>query len=312
MKTLTHNVDALGTKCDLVALDGSPSLNAKDIFDGLLSEFDQVASRFRSDSELVTQFDGNGKKTVSVSPLLFDALTAAMRGANVSNGFVDPTLGKSIVSLGYDRDFELIAKYGVGGRELRFSLPVGYKGVKLDKSTCTVSVADGVRFDLGATGKAFLADRIRSEIERKLGESVLVNLGGDISASVLVNGRSWLVNLTEDGSLDPESSGLLIGLRGGGLATSSTMIRAWKIGSKSFHHILDPHSGTSANSEFYSVTVISGTALDANIASTGAIAMGEAGRQWLHNLRLPAMARGKYGNEYFGGWSPSIGERRCG
>lgn len=305
-------VDALGTKCDLIALDGRPSDESVDIFEGLLVEFDQVASRFRSDSELVTQFDGNARKTVSVSPLLFEALVAAMRGANASNGFVDPTLGRSLVSLGYDRDFELIAKYGLGNRDLRFSLPVGYKGVSLDQSTCTVSVAEGVRFDLGATGKAFLADKIRSEIETTLDEPVLVNLGGDISASVVNHGRSWLVNITDDGSLEPESAGLLIGLRGGGLATSSTLTRSWKVGSKNFHHILDPNSGTSANSEFYAVTVISGTALDANIASTGTIAMGETGRQWLHNLKLPALARGKDGNEYFGGWSPSIGERRCG
>ncbi|MCL5077312.1 MAG: FAD:protein FMN transferase [Actinobacteria bacterium] len=307
-----YRVNALGTTCVLAGFSEFPSDRAISIFSKYLIDFDETASRFRSDSELMTIFNGSRRSDIKVSPLLFDAITAAMFGAGMSNGYVDPTVARSLVALGYDRDFRLISQKGSREASIRVVLPKGYSRVRLNSEQKTISVAEGVTFDLGATGKAFLADRIKTAIEAELEEAVLVNLGGDISASTLDNGKYWTINITDDCSLDPWASGLSIGICGGGITTSSTTTRKWTAGGREIHHIIDPFNGTPAETEFYAVTALAGSALDANIATTGTLAMGKSGREWLARLRLPAMARGARGDFYFGGWLANIGKRRSG
>lgn len=307
-----YKIDALGTECVLAGFSGFPSDRSINLFNEYITEFDKVASRFRCDSELMTVFDGSCRDDIKVSPLLFDAISAAMFAARISNGYVDPTVEQSLVALGYDRDFHLISQKEAAEAPIRVVLPQGYSRVRINSGSKTISVAEGVTFDLGATGKAFLADRIKNAIETELGQAILVNLGGDISASTLDSGRYWTVNITDDCSLDPLASGLAIGISGGGITTSSTKSRKWSAGGEEIHHIIDPFKGLPAESDFYAVTALAGSALDANIATTGTLAMGKRGSEWLTRLHLPALARGYSGNLYFGGWLANVGERRCG
>ncbi len=298
------HTSALGTDCFLLGSCKSPSIKAIDIFLGLIDEMDHVASRFRSDSELSQIFNGAAQKEVVVSELLFAALEAALYGARITNGYLDPTVGGSLAGLGYKTDFRSsLASGSAAPGKIQVVLPRGYKSLRLNKANRSVSVLQGVKLDLGATGKAFLADRIKYQIEIELSEKVLVNLGGDISASLVDRESYWPINVTEDLSLDSQSDGQIIAIAGGGVATSSTLRRSWNSGPQQLHHIIDPFSGISSESVYHSVTVLAGSALDANIASSGTIAMGPDGPKWLASLRLPALARSKeYGENYFGGW----------
>lgn len=299
-------ISALGTRCRMVGFDSDPSAEAKEIFARLIDEMDRVASRFRQDSEMRQKFNGEPRRDVVVSELLFDAMEAALRAAWITNGYLDPTVGSSMVSLGYERDFSALPAGEQSHSRSRVTLPAGYRKIRLNRSMKSVSVASGVVLDLGATGKAFLADRIRQQIESELLEKVLVNLGGDISAS-LVEGEGWPVRITDDRGLDPASKGLVIRISGGGVATSSTVKRSWKSGSESLHHIIDPHTGMSSRSSYDTVTVIAGSALDANVASSGTIAMGELGPEWLKSTGLPALAR-KLGEApvHYGRWNEFV------
>ncbi|TAN29798.1 MAG: FAD:protein FMN transferase [Actinomycetota bacterium] len=306
-----YRTSALGTQCSLVAYDDPPSSDAISVFLELIAQMDLAASRFREDSEINRVFNGQAHKRVAVSPLLFDALAAALYGAEMTSGYLDPTVAGSMAALGYRADFvKTLASGALGLDELRIVIPPGYRSVRLNKTNRTVTVAQGVTFDLGSTGKAFLADRIRETIELKLSEPVLVNLGGDISASRIGDGRFWPVKVTDDRGLDPSSVGITIAVFGGGVATSSTLHRAWKNGDKDLHHIVDPFSGLSADSMFDSVTVLAGSALDANIASSGTIAMGPKGPGWLASTGLPAFARNADSQRrYFGHFEQVIVER---
>ncbi len=299
-----YHTSALGTDCFLLGYCGSPSVEAIDIFLRLIDEMDRAASRFRNDSELNRIFNGTAQKEVVVSELLFAALETALYGARITNGYLDPTVGGSLAGLGYKTDFRSsLGSGGLGSGNVQVVLPLGYQSVRLNRVNRSVSVRQGVKLDLGATGKAFLADRIKYQIETDLSEKVLVNLGGDISASLVDQETYWTINVTEDLSLDPNSNGQIIEIAGGGVATSSILRRTWKSGALRLHHIIDPFSGMSSESAYHSVTVLAGSALDANIASSGAIAMGPNGPKWLESLGLPALARSKeHGESCFGGW----------
>jgi thiamine biosynthesis lipoprotein len=74
----------------------------------------------------------------------------------------------------------------------------------------------------------------------------------------------------------------------GGLATSGTSVRRWVRDGRDLHHIVDPRTGQPAADTWRTVTVVAGTCLDANIASTASILLGPAAPAWLAGIGLPA------------------------
>jgi FAD:protein FMN transferase len=70
----------------------------------LIAETEETFSRFRRDSEL-TRLNASPSPIVAVSPRFARALEVALAAAWATDGVVDPTLGRAIVSAGYDRDF---------------------------------------------------------------------------------------------------------------------------------------------------------------------------------------------------------------
>ena len=59
--------------------------------------------------------------------------------------------------------------------------PAGWRGIHLDGRELTVPA--GVRLDLGATAKAYAADRAAALVAQHCGTGVLVSLGGDIATA---------------------------------------------------------------------------------------------------------------------------------
>jgi len=71
----------------------------------------------------------------------------------------------------------------------------------------------------------------------------------------------------------------------------------------SFHHIIDPATGLPSDGPWRTATVVAGSCLDANIASTAAIVMGQAAIAWLEANRLPARLVDRAGSVHrLSGW----------
>jgi thiamine biosynthesis lipoprotein len=89
----------------------------------------------------------------------------------------------------------------------------------------------------------------------------------------------------------------------GGIATSSTTVRRWTRGAVELHHIIDPATGLPAQGRWRTATVAAGSCVDANIASTAAIVMGDGATVWLESRRLQARLVDNEGNvRRIGGW----------
>lgn len=300
-----HEIDAMGVKCSISAWNGVLSEHAVSRFLEGIEEMDRVASRFREDSELTRVFGGPVNQDLQVSPLLFHALEAAIFAANITGGYLDPTVGDVLRGLGYRGDFDSreMSRFSKASPFLR-SPVTGYRNIHLDHTKRTVRFARKITVDLGCTGKAFIADHIKRRVESDRGECILVNLGGDISASVPPADGCWTIKIATDGSSDLDAPGPVIAFGGGGIVTSSTLRRSWLSGGERVHHIIDPFTGRSADSEFATVTVAAASALHANIASTACIAMGHRGADWLSTTGLPSFATTLDGGErFFGGWA---------
>ncbi|MFY9848566.1 MAG: FAD:protein FMN transferase, partial [Trebonia sp.] len=88
---------ALGMLIQLVVTDPGQLDAARDLLTEDLTELDLTCSRFRDDSELVALGDAareaTAPVTVTVSPLLAQAIAVALSAASVTDGDVDPTVG---------------------------------------------------------------------------------------------------------------------------------------------------------------------------------------------------------------------------
>jgi FAD:protein FMN transferase len=296
---------ALGSTA-VVAVTNPVSLDeARAAVERVVERFDEACSRFRDDSEL-TALNASAGSPVRVTPLLLDAVEAALRAARVTDGDVDPTIGEALIALGYDRDFDSIG--GGGDTTVSIASVPGWRTVQVNRAAGTVSAARGVVLDLGATAKALCSDRAAAAAGAGVGGGVLVALGGDLAIEGPAQADGWRVRVTDDHRSDVTAPGQWITLRAGGLATSSTTVRRWHTGDGPVHHLLDPSTGRPAGGPWRTVSVSAASCLDANIASTAAIIRGERAEAWLESQGLPARLVGVDGGvRHVAGW-PSEGD----
>ncbi len=265
---------ALGGSLRVVVTRPGSLRTAKAAVDEVVAAMDEAASRFREDSEL-SRLNASPDREVTISPLLAQAIAAALRGAELSGGAVDPTVGWAIKLAGYDTDFALVPADGDQIQLFAERIP-GWRAVRLDRRSRTVRLPRGVELDLGATAKALTSDLAAAAASRATGGGgVLVSLGGDIAVSIT----------------------------SGGVATSSTTVRRWTRGGVVLHHIIDPATGLPADSCWRTVSVVAATCVDANVASTAGIVMGRKAISWLEAGRLPARLVDLEGNVHrVAGW----------
>lgn len=279
---------ALGTRLRVVVTDAELLPEAKHAVDSTLRDIDDACSRFREDSELSRLNARPGAETV-VSELLARAIDEGLRGARMTGGDVDPTVGAAIRLAGYDVDFDALARDGAP--LVVTATPVaGWRTVRFDRVARTVRVQPGVEIDLGATAKAFAADLASAAALRAMDGrgGVLVSLGGDIALAGDAPAEGWVVQVSDDSNAPIDAGEEAIALRSGAIASSSTRVRRWRRGGVEMHHIIDPRTGAPAVTPWRLASVVGGTCVDANIASTAAIVRGAAAPEWLASLGLPA------------------------
>ncbi len=318
--TATARWEALGTSVVLRVTEPLWLPRASAILARELDAIDRTCSRFRADSDLTRVNAHAGRRPVPVAPLLIEALRVALRAAELTDGDVDPTVGAALVLAGYDRDFSLLDQRQdpndvwaaedvceraerlvaeatpADGVDLRNPFPPtliarrlsGHRTVLLDTPFSTVRIPSGIMLDLGATAKAWAADRGARAVWDAARCGVLVGLGGDIATAGPAPAGGWRIHVTDDHRSGPDAPGQTVAIADGGLATSSVAVRRWRRDGQTMHHIIDPSSGAPARGPWRTVSVAAADCTDANIAATAALVRGERAPAWLDALGLPA------------------------
>jgi thiamine biosynthesis lipoprotein len=269
------------TTARIVVTDGDVLADARALTEAQLNAIDLACSRFRPDSELRACTG----RTSRVSPLLADLVRTALEAAEETQGDVDPTVGRALVELSVD------------GPPVRLKVP-GWQRVRLERRHLTVP--EGIELDLGATAKAFAADRCARLINAYLHVGVLVSLGGDIATAGEAPAGGWRV-LVRDQPDDPSCTVAIPA--GTAMATSSTRSRTWRRNGLTLHHILNPRTGWPADPVWRSVTVAAPTCVAANTATTAALVRGSRAPAWLRSMGQPArLVRADGEVVTIGGW----------
>jgi len=278
-----YRTRALGTIAEVVT-DAAALFAASELLERELEHIDLVASRFRSDSEL-TRLNAAAGSEVVVGHDLFEAIDVALAMAEATDGLVDPTVGGAMLSLGYDRDFAEVRR-GVDGELPPERAVPGWRAVSVDRVRHSVRLPADSSLDLGATAKALAADRAAATIYSELGCGVLVSLGGDASAAGPAPVGGFAIGIA-DTCTSPVAAEA-IAISSGGLASSGTGVRHWRLGAHQVHHIVDPATGLPAAPCWRTVSAAAATCVQANAASTAAMVLGERAVDWLEDHRLPA------------------------
>lgn len=301
--TTVSRLEALGTYVHIGTRSAEELPRAELVATEILRDVDETCSRFRDDSDL-SHVNNHPGRWVEVDPLLVAAVAAACDAARQSDGLVSPLLGRPLVQLGYDRDFKLLTECEDSEVSSPFPGPDAvpsirsWEEIRLDPDGA-LQIPAGTALDLGSTGKAWAADLIAAAFIETLREPALVSLGGDIRISAR-DGMPWQVAISESPGAAPAQH---IGLDGGGLATSSTLVRHWRRRGVRRHHVIDPRTGFSATEVWRTVTATGPTCMAANTASTAAIVLGEAAPVWLADRGVSARLVSHRGEVlHVGGW----------
>lgn len=250
--------------------DGQRTLETEDTIERAFGWFRQVeacCTRFDAQSELM-QLTSHIGVPVRASETLYEAVRFALAVAEESGGAFDPTVGCSMETRGFNREYRTgqIVHTGLtpGGE-------VSYRDVSVDPDRKTITLLRPLILDLGAVAKGLAIDMAARELQAF--ENYAIDAGGDLYlAGCSPDGEPWSVGIRHP----RHDHQLFDALRVSDMAvcTSGDYERT-SAGAADGHHILDPSTGASANA-VASVTVVAPTAMLADALATAAFVLGPA------------------------------------
>jgi FAD:protein FMN transferase len=247
-------------------------------FDRALDWFREVesrCSRFDPASEMMRLCARPGE-AVEVSPLLFEAVRFACLVAEESGGAFDPTQGGRMAELGFNR-------HHVTGESISATASdATWRDIELDPARRTILLRRSLTLDLAAVVKGLAVDLAARELAPF--PDFAIDAGGDLYLSgANESGEPWSVGIRH-----PRHDGECIAslrVTDRAVCTSGDYERQTGAG----HHILDPATGSSAQSAA-SVTVVAPAAMVADALATAAFVMGpETGIPFLERMGVEGL-----------------------
>ena len=237
---------------------------------GEIRRLSDLLDAYSSDSDLGRLQAAAGREAVAVSPETMALLLFAKEMYEKTGGYLDVTVGPLIdlwdIRNGghYPSEGELSAALGL----------LGMDDLVLDEAKGTAYLArPGMRLDLGALAKGYIADRVKALLlDRGVKSGVL-----DLGRNILLIGEKPGGTAFSIGVQSPASSGELLrvlSLRNKSLVTSGTYERYFEHEGKRYHHVLDPFTGFPADRGLLAVTILSDSSLWGDALSTACLLLG--------------------------------------
>ncbi|MCC6237299.1 MAG: FAD:protein FMN transferase [Dehalococcoidia bacterium] len=252
----------MGTQWQLETWGSPPA--ALRAAEDLVRDIEQRCSRFLPDSALSRL---NRDRRIQ-DPLLADITSLALEFREATAGAFDPAVGDAVVAAGYDRSMELVRSSSAGpARDA-----VGHPAIPVHGDV--IELRGPGQLDLGGIAKGWAVDRVGRLLQDAGAHRYFVDGGGD----VLLGGER-----DEEELVELCTGGYRVGVRAGGLASSSTLHRRWATAGGDAHHIIDPRSDRPSAGEWVQSSVLAPDATTADVLATALLANAEAA--------LPALAR---------------------
>ncbi len=250
---------AMGSRCRIV-VDGGP-VGVADRGREMVNRLERAWTRFDAKSEVsATNANAGNFQLVSADTYtLFDHAVVAQRE---TAGRFNPLMLEQLTAQGYSSTWTAgttpPSPFGV--------LPATNEGISLLPEVNGVCVPRGNAFDPGGIGKGLCADLVTDFFKSEGVTTSSVELGGDLR----VQGQPWYGPQWRITVADPFNSDGEIGAftpPDGAVATSSRLKKSWTVGTRTYHHLLDPRTGEPAVTDLVSVSCCAATAWWAEVAA---------------------------------------------
>lgn len=295
---------AMGTTVHLIGV-GSDAEELLEIAETRVHHLEARLSRFLPTSELCRVNASAGTRT-EVTPETYDLVAAAVAGWERTAGLFDPTVLAAVERAGYDRSFdELPADRPSPSRTPEPERSRGCADIELDPVHRTVRLPVGTQLDLGGIAKGHTADLLVADLAAAGLDGACANLGGDVRAWGVAPRQpdqhaAWTIAIQDPTAADAPALAVLE-IDDGAVVTSTRLRRRWLVDGAEQHHLIDPRTGRSAFSGWAQVSVIAGTATDAEILVKALFLAGRECRDLLDDHDARAVLVGDDGHvETFG------------
>lgn len=241
-------------------------------------EFAARFSRFKKESEL-SRF--NASEGGAVSPELFSLLQASSRSHILTQGVFDPSILPALVEIGYG---------GAEDQPSASAQPHSFEQLIFDETAQAVRKPKRLLIDLGGIGKGYIVDKVASRLMEKY-EHGIVDAGGDMRIFGGDRGQdidTWAIDVENPFDATQPLTTLLV--TDCAVATSGISRKHWQKEGQKYHHLIDPFSGTSAETGMIQVTVIASQAIEADVFAKTLFILGlERGQKFASEKNIPAL-----------------------
>ncbi len=266
---------AFGSTWRAVLSPRADSTAAQILIQSTIRQVDSTMSPFDRTSEIGRFNDSDSADWIGVSPGTATVVSEALDIARKTNGAFDPTVGG------------LVGRYGFGpirkcaGENF---LGIAAKGAGLRKSSGDLTL------DLCGIAKGYAVDLVSAELLGHGFPDHFIEAGGEVRGKgVHPSGRAWRAGIERPA---PGNLSLHCAVEVGNLAlaTSGDLVNSYVAGGRRYGHIINPSRGLPADTGLASVSVMAGSAMEADAMATALFALGsEAGPGCAEALKLHAL-----------------------
>jgi len=291
----------MGTRFNITLIDPPDNLDLDDLrarINERLDSVENLASTYRSDSQLARLNADLSTEWVLVSAELCEMLEAAMSVTLASDGAFDITVGPLVNLWGFGPKFvdqaiptddEIAAAMRhVGADKLR----IDCQRPALRKSTPNVYI------DLSGWAKGFAVDEIAEMLDASLVENYLVEIGGELRMRGLNAANETYTIAVEKPTKNASMTYVVLRVTDAAIATSGDYRNFFESNGTRYSHAINPRTGWPVQHALVGVTVIGESTAYADAMATALLVLGpDDGLALAEKLGLAALFLVQAGDE---------------
>lgn len=222
-------------------------------FDSIFKEIENTLSLWDENS-MISRVNRNDE-TVVLNQIFIDNFNYAIRAAELSEGYFDPTVGPLVSAWGFHFKEGMVMTSEVVDSIKQL---VGYHKVKIEDGK-VIKENPAMTLDFNAVAQGYTADMIGDFLIDKGVKNFLVDVGGEILAKGnKPNGDLWKVGI-EKPAEDKNAERIIqeiVELKDKSIVTSGNYRKYVEHNGKRYSHSIDPNTGFPAANNMLSATII--------------------------------------------------------
>jgi thiamine biosynthesis lipoprotein len=254
----------------------------------MFREFEAQFSRFKRESEL-SESNRHLTNTHPVSETFLALLTKSVEYHVVTEGLFNPTILSALEKEGYAQS--LHGESADTDSAAMIDSPIlSLSNIEINQQSLEINT-HGARLDFGGIGKGYIIDQVTAFLRSQGYRNFLVDAGGDLYASGKNTEKKydhWAIGIEHPG--DPHQSVGTLVLSDRAVTTSGINRRHWINGAEVKHHIIDPRTGKSTETDLVCVTVIATETALADVLAKSILILGsDAGEKFANRKDIAAL-----------------------